>query len=53
MRQLRNRKKELLAGKTTGRCSLLERPGNATRRYWTLQEGVGGFCGAQAAVSEP
>ena len=42
-RQLRNRKKELLPGKTTGRCSLLERLGNATRRYWTLQGGVGGF----------
>ena len=28
---------------TAGRWSLLERPGSATRRYWTLQEGVGGF----------
>ena len=34
--------KKLLAGNTTGRCNLLERPGNATRRYWTLQGGVGG-----------
>ena len=28
---------------TAGRCSLLDRPGNATRRYWTLQGSVGGF----------
>ena len=28
---------------SAGRCSLLERPGNATRRYWTLQASVGGF----------
>ena len=38
---------------TAGRCSLLDRPGNATRRYWTLQGSVGGFWGGQAAVSEP
>ena len=28
---------------TAGNWSLLERPGNATRRDWALQAGVGGF----------
>ena len=40
-RQSWNREKELVAG--IYRWALEQRPGNATRRYWTLQEGVGGF----------